>query len=101
MQYNTIYAGNPAKNISDKIGNSFKEKSIDEKINCFNLFIEEYKKEYKQDVVFGVVEKYHNSMDENTTYYNITNRTYTKRNTKSEIEFNKWLFKYKAKFIPA
>ena len=34
------------------------------------------------------------------TYYNISNRTYTKRNTDNEISFNKWLFKYKAKFIP-
>ena len=38
--------------------------------------------------------------NDNRVYYNVSKRTFTKKNHKSEIEFNKWLFPYKFKFSP-
>lgn len=44
--------------------------------------------------------EYPDILSEDFTYYNVSDRTYTKRNTEQEIALNKWLFKYKSKFVP-
>jgi acetyltransferase-like isoleucine patch superfamily enzyme len=101
MEYNSIYGGNPATNLTSKLGNQFKEKTIEKKAQSFREHLSEYIKLYAPtDFNIELVYQYPTNMDEHTTYYNISNRTYTKRNTKNEIEFNKWLFKYKSKFVP-
>lgn len=101
MEENHIYGGNPAKDLTDKIGNPWKEISMDEKMKNIYNYLYEYKKENINFDIDSVsfVEQYP-SMLNDRTYYNLTDRTYTKHNTQSEIQFNKWLFKYKAKFIP-
>jgi len=101
MDYNSIYGGNPAVNITDKLGSQFIEKSVDEKLISVSNFIEEYKSINNLiNLNVKVVTEYPSDIDNDFTYYNVSDRTYTKRNNKSEIELNKWMFKYKSKFIP-
>lgn len=99
MQFNTIYAGSPAKSISDKIGFQFNEVSIDEK---FNKMIS-YLSEWNGDSKFIKIVKSEDEIDvsnEKMTYFNVLNRTYTKKNTEHEISFMKFLLPARGKFIP-
>ena len=103
MDCNSIYGGNPAKDITDKIGRPWKTTlTLDEKLNTAQNLVLEYTRENKKFNMeqIKIVLEYPNYLETDVTYYNITDRTYTKLNTINEIQFNKWLFKYKAKFIP-
>ena len=104
MRYNTVYGGNPAKNLNDKLIKQFKleiENTISTKVSLMHQFIDEYQSETSNSVdSIQVVTEYPNVQDPTISYYNTKTRTYTKRNSEQEIMFNKWLFRYKAKFIP-
>jgi acetyltransferase-like isoleucine patch superfamily enzyme len=101
MNSNTIYGGNPAIELSSKLGFQFKERTIDEKIELFNMHVREYIQMHNiSDLNILLVKEYPEYLDNHITYYNIIDRTYTKTNNAAEVAFNKWLFKYKAKFIP-
>jgi acetyltransferase-like isoleucine patch superfamily enzyme len=104
MRYNTVYGGNPAKILSDKMVRPFKldfEHNVNTKASLMNQFINEYSSETSNLVTnIQVITEYPIELDPEISYYNIRTRTYTKRNTEQEIMFNKWLFRYKAKFIP-
>lgn len=99
MKYNQIYAGSPAKSISDKIGFQFKDVSLDEKI----LKMQNYLKEWRGDLNFIKIVSSASDIvfdNDNISYFNISNRTYTKRKSKEEISFMKFLLPSRAKFIP-
>jgi acetyltransferase-like isoleucine patch superfamily enzyme len=101
MQSNTIYGGNPAKEISSKLGKQFEPKTIEEKTRLLHAHICEYEKTFNTSMLHvRIVTEYPNILDPTITYYNVSDRTYSKTNSESEITFNKWLFRYKAKFIP-
>lgn len=99
MNYNEIYAGSPAKSISDKIGFQFKEVSVEEKFLKMKNYLQVSKLSEKHikivmDSSQIVLE------DEKITYFNVKDRTYTKRGSEIEVEFMKFLLPEKAKFIP-
>lgn len=48
----------------------------------------------------AAVTDYPKFLENGITYFNVTDRTYTKRNTPTEVEFMKWLLPEKAKFVP-
>lgn len=99
MKKNHIYGGNPAVDITEKVGNPWQEKSVDEKINRINCLIDDgCKQNNLQREQFVVVENLPEKMDSSITYYSLTSRSYTKRNTPEEIKLNKWLFSSKARF---
>ena len=101
MEANTIYGGNPAKDISSKLGNQFKAVSIEEKSQLFKMHVDEYVSIFNpHNLNIELVTDYPIDLNPLITYYNISDRTYTKTNSAAEVDFNKWLFKYKAKFIP-
>jgi acetyltransferase-like isoleucine patch superfamily enzyme len=101
MNLNTIYGGNPAIEISSKMGLQFEENTIDRKIELFNNHVMEYSQLHNiSDLNILLVQEYPEHLDNHITYYNIADRTYTKTNNANEVAFNKWLFKYKSKFIP-
>jgi len=100
MQSNIIYGGNPAKEISS-LGKQFSMTSIQDKINSFNSHVAEYKNIFNpSNLNVQLVTEYPLILDPSVTYYNISDRTYSKTNSPEEIEFNKWLFRFRAKFIP-
>lgn len=97
MVYNEIYAGSPAKSISDKIGFQFKEVSVEEKFDKMNLYLNEWKGEKSK---IKIIKDEAEIVDDKITYFNVSNRKYTKINSQEEISFMKFLLPEKAKFIP-
>lgn len=99
MEQNHMYGGNPAKDITDKTGRPWVDRKVEEKFNMVNLFIDDGCKQLNLDrETFKVVYEFPNSLDSNITYYNVSDRTYTKTNSTNEIKLNKWLLNGKAKF---
>lgn len=99
MKYNEIYAGSPAKSISDKIGFQFRDVKLEEKMDLMKGYIKDWNPDNK---TIKVVTEITSQDIENTDYsfFNVTDRTYTKRATNEEISFMKYLLPEKAKFIP-
>jgi acetyltransferase-like isoleucine patch superfamily enzyme len=74
MLPNNIYAGVPAKNISDKVGFQFEERTIEEKIQKMEEIIHGFEQshpEYKNKIIA------------------VADRTYTKKHTEAEVAFMK------------
>jgi acetyltransferase-like isoleucine patch superfamily enzyme len=92
METDQIYAGAPAKNMTQKLKPQFTDISLDEKWELIN------KIHRTEDIV--IIESDEEIVDDNISYFNIVNRTYTKRNTDSEIEYMKKLQSQLIKFIP-
>ncbi|MBA4277621.1 DapH/DapD/GlmU-related protein [Flavobacterium sp.] len=99
MKFNEIYAGSPAKSLSDKIGFQFNEVSIQDKLAKMNLYLKEWDSNSKSikivtdnsEIDFG---------SEDITYFNVSDRTYSKRGSSDEISFMKFLLPARGKFIP-
>ena len=99
MAYNEIYAGTPAKSISDKIGFQFKEVSIEEKY----IKMKKYLSEYNPNAENIKIIKNLSEIDQekfNISYFNVADRTYSKKGTVEEISFMKFLLPARAKFTP-
>lgn len=98
MAFNEIYAGTPAKSISNKIGYQFKEVSVIEKFEKMKILLKEWGGNSNNiRIIQNDNEVEHNSTH---TYFNVSTRTYNKQNTKDEIDFMKFLLPEKAKFTP-
>jgi acetyltransferase-like isoleucine patch superfamily enzyme len=100
MKYNEIYAGSPAKSISEKAGFQFKPVSNEEKFNKMIAYLNEFTTQKKQSDIAIITTEEEMTDIEAITYFNVSNRTYNKRQTQSEIDFMKFLLPAKAKFTP-
>ena len=99
LEYNHIYAGTPAKSISDKVGFQFLEVPAEEKFNKLKAYLNEWNSESKSIKIVYDIETKHIE-DISNTYFAINTRNYTKRLSKEEISFMKFLLPDKAKFVP-
>jgi acetyltransferase-like isoleucine patch superfamily enzyme len=97
MKYNTIYSGVPAVSISEKIGNQFKEISIEEKYNKMKIYLNESGVDKSKIEI--VIDKCEIKNDDKS-YFIISSREYTKKLSEDEIKFMKFLLPEKAKFTP-
>jgi len=95
MEEGHVYGGAISKDLTGKIPSQFREVSIDEKYQKML----QYYKEIGSPPTIKIVKNL-DELDENYSYFNVSNRTYTKRNTNEEIEFMKYLLPTKAKFTP-
>ncbi|MFD2891045.1 acyltransferase [Flavobacterium chuncheonense] len=100
MEYNTIYAGSPAKSISDKVGYQFNNVSIDEKYDKMLEYLKEWNGDKDSIKIIKDVSEI-DLADEKVTYFNVSERTYTKRKSAAEISFMKFLLPAKGKFTPS
>ncbi|GGD02460.1 acyltransferase [Hyunsoonleella pacifica] len=99
MEYNQIYAGSPAKSISDKVGCQFNETSVDTKFEKMKTYLKAWNSNSKTIKI--VKDSSAIELDNlKLSFFNVKDRTYTKRGTDEEIEFMKFLLPEKAKFIP-
>lgn len=99
MAYNEIYAGSPAKSITDKIGFQFNPVSIEEKFSKMNAYLKEWNADCKSIKI--VLD--HSEIDFNNksiSYFDVSNRTYLKNGSNEEISFMKFLLPARGKFIP-
>lgn len=102
MIENHIYAGVPARDITEKLGPQFETVSVDAKFEKMKKYLDEFlcAQGRAHDHSIEIVREYPANPDPCKTYFNVGNRTYTKRNTEIEHEFMKYLLPEKAKFIP-
>lgn len=102
MGANHIYGGNPAKDLTDKLGPPWQEVGVDEKAARLKAQIAAYRAEvdpaYPLDRIM-VCDAFPAQGDDRT-WYNVASREYTKTNAPLEVAFNKWLFGFRAKFRP-
>lgn len=99
MKYNEIYAGSPAKSISEKVGFQFQPVSVDEKYQKMMQYLQEWNGNAARiRIVRAAEEMEKDNLD--FSYFNVEDRTYTKRATEDEISFMKFLLPAKAKFTP-
>ncbi|WP_312348828.1 hypothetical protein [Stenotrophomonas acidaminiphila] len=96
MKYNTIYAGSPATEISSKIGPQFEPSSIDEKMDKMQAHLRDFGAARSIRIVADQSEV----VDDGNSYFDVSNRTYTKMRTEEEIAFMKYLLPARAKFTP-
>lgn len=91
MEVNTIYGGSPAKSLSEKLGPQFYERTYLEKLKMFD----EKLKSWNFYKVYGdkikAVQNYNFEFQDGTIYFNLTNRTYTKKGLEFEFDFMKYL----------
>lgn len=100
MEYNTIYAGSPAKPISEDKhkARQFIERSIIEKYITLKEHLNKCGLE-KSDIKI-VKTKNEVNFSDNFTYFIIETREYTKQRSENEVFFMNYLLPEKAKFIP-
>jgi acetyltransferase-like isoleucine patch superfamily enzyme len=90
----TTWAGNPAKDLTDKLGPQFDEIADDEKRARLQLVIEQFIARYPQ--YEGQVVHARQTIDpridkkRGVSYFNAVDRTYTKKRTAAEVAFLKW-----------
>lgn len=99
----TTWAGNPAKDVTEKLGPQFerhadnivdffqKQGRLDDEIDRFNDLYPDF-----PDTLFSGMPSADNRKPE-VTYFDVRDRTYTKRKTAVEVAFLKWT---SAKFTP-
>ncbi len=93
MKENHIYGGSPAKDLTEKIKPQFRPVTLEEKWS--------FVKSLDVPDFVEFVDSYDLEMDERKTYFNISDRTYTKRMTEGEQDFMKYLFGKLIKFTPS
>jgi len=100
MKENHIYAGVPAKDLTEKIGTQFRVISNEDKI----IILEREKATFinnNPDINGAKIQVVSEdiSEDNGVTYFNVVNRTYNKQSSKEEVLFMKHLLPI-YKFIP-
>lgn len=100
MDFNHIYAGSPAKSISDKVGFQFEEVSLETKYNKMINYLNEWNLNKNNSIIIVKSKEEMDFSNNKVSYFNVAERTYTKRRTELEMNFMKFLLPAKAKFVP-
>ena len=101
MEPNTIYAGVPAKDMTEKMGRPWEERPLGERLNMFNEHLQTYMRETGQyDLPIVGVTEFPAMRDSSITYFNVATRTYTKRTTYEERNFMRWFTSWRGRFLP-
>lgn len=99
MDENSVYAGSPAKNVTEKLGAQFEEISYEEKLRRFLILRAEFcKAESVNENNFKVVDGFSDEI--NVTQFNIQERTYKPIRSVNEINFIRFMLYDKAKWLP-
>lgn len=100
MAENHIYAGSPAKDVSEKMGYQFDTPTVEEKRETFGRYVAGYEENSKETGFIQVVENFDNADDSNLTYYNLETREYIPTYSDREFDFMRFLLYDRAKFVP-
>lgn len=96
MEENHIYGGSPARDLTGKIPSQFKTLTVEEKYNKMAAHYRDFGSPSNIKIIMDSSEVIENDL----SYFNVSDRTYTKRSTEEEIAFMKFLLPTKAKFVP-
>lgn len=100
MAENSIYAGSPAKDMTQKFGRQFVERTLSEKMELFLSYVDEYRKLGNNTEFIHVVEKDGENWGGTKTAFSLLGRCYWPRYTEDEFGFMKYILYEKAKFLP-
>lgn len=100
MEENHIYGGSPARDLTDKLGTQFIEVSLKKKMSMMNEKLTEFKKQNMDNISIEIVSEFPQTLGTGITYFNVSDRTYTKNGSEIEISFMKFLLPL-YKFIPS
>lgn len=98
MEENRIYAGTPARDITDKIGSPFTTVTTEQKYIRMVEYLHRFDPNSSSIKIVKSQEEF--IFEDSRTYFDVSSRTYTKKRTTEEIAFMKFLLPEKAKFIP-
>ena len=98
MEFNRIYGGNPAKDLTEKLGSPFEEVSLSRKMSLMLSYLEDSGVDKSK---IKVVESEDDFKDDGATYFSVSSRTYSKKQSEEEVNFMKYLLPEKGKFTPA
>jgi acetyltransferase-like isoleucine patch superfamily enzyme len=99
MEENRIYAGSPASDITEKLGQQFTDVSLEERRAKFEQLKQDFAHKSGIDVgQFVAVETF--SEESSVTEFELMGRKYRPRRTDDEYKFIKFMLYDKAKFVP-
>lgn len=100
MEANHVYAGSPAKDMTEKFGPQFEEVTDKDKVSRFERLIEEF---CSQTGVsrnrFEIVKAFEDRAD--VTQFNVPLRAYRPIRTEEEYRFIRFMLYERAKWLPA
>lgn len=96
MIHNHIYAGSPAKDVTERMGTQFKNVTVEDKLKKMKLYLNETN--LNKIKIVDSVEKF--NLEDDISYFDVGTRTYTKKLSENEILFMSYLLPDKAKFTP-
>jgi acetyltransferase-like isoleucine patch superfamily enzyme len=106
MEANHVYAGVPAKDVTEKFGTQFTEVPVEEKYGVMQGHLDEFHARHPE-VPRGLL-RIARSPDEaaelaadGATVFDVSTRRYTKRRTEAEFQFMRDLVRATVKFYPA
>jgi acetyltransferase-like isoleucine patch superfamily enzyme len=103
MEENHVYAGVPAKDVTDKVGPQFEVVPVDTKYARMSALLDEFRatagdrSASEIRIVRTLAEVQDN---EDVTTFDVESRTYNRRRTDAEFAFMKFLLQNLAKFFP-
>lgn len=100
MEENQIYAGSPAKNVTETFGRQFEPVSIDQRIAVFSAYLSEYRELGHEIDSFRVLGEAENPSSADVTYFDLAARQYYPTYSRIETEFIRYLLYDRAKFLP-
>ena len=90
MEPNHIYGGSPARDLTEKLGGQFEERSVDFKVSMAWKMIKDFEEKYPNHTGrIMAVETMPASELNDVTYLDLSNRTYTRRLSCAEALFFK------------
>jgi acetyltransferase-like isoleucine patch superfamily enzyme len=98
---NRIYAGTPARDLTDRLGAPYTETSIDDRAHELRRRIADFfemNKQWDQKLI-EVIDSWDRELDSTVTYFNVKDRTYSKRRNPIETDVMRHLLPT-AKFLP-
>lgn len=96
MRFNHVYGGNPAQDLTEKIGPPYRLSSLAEKTKHFNERVDIFRSLY---VDTSSSPQFRADFEELVRNFNVEKRTYKKQNTAIEAAFMRFLLP-EAKFVP-
>lgn len=100
MSENHVYAGMPAKDVTDHFGPQFKERRLEEKRALMNSYLAEFLSIYKPKKNRIIIVDKIDLQQEEYSQFSLTQRMYLKHLYDEEVAFMRYLLPTKAKFRP-
>jgi len=87
MAENHVYAGVPARDVTDKVGPQFGERSLEEKAKALATVLRSFEEEYPQHRGRIRILEDAGRIDEGVTYIDLTDRSYIRTLSSAEVDF--------------